>query len=43
MEVKEGPPRPPSFRPPENLQAEIREMLSPPGVPHASDRVEATG
>lgn len=40
--LKAGPPRPPSIRPPENLQAEIRVLLSSSGVPHANDRAKTT-
>ena len=40
--LRAGPPRPPSVRPPEHLLAEIRELLTSSGVPHARERAEAT-
>ncbi|MCH8206986.1 MAG: dihydrodipicolinate synthase family protein [Chloroflexi bacterium] len=42
MGLRAGPPRPPSVRPPEHLEAEIRELLRSSGVPQAAERAQAT-
>ena len=40
--LRAGPPRLPSIRPPEHILAEIRELLTSLGVPHARERTAAT-